>query len=121
MLKLDGTESKPRSQNRRKAHDDLIQKILVAVSSQGALAWENKTGEGHFRGGWIRFGLQGSSDIIGCTANGKFMAIEVKTGTARQEEKQSAFEAAVIRRGGHYGIARSVEEAVALIQHWQQS
>jgi hypothetical protein len=98
-----------------------VQKILVALSTEGALAWENKTGEGHFRGGWIRFGLHGSSDIIGCLANGKFLAIEVKTGSAVQAKKQTAFQAAVLKRGGHYGVARSVDDAVALAQHWQRT
>ena len=123
MQRPDGAESKVKSpaHNRRKEHDALIQKILCALSAEGILAWENKTGEGHFRGAWIRFGLVGSADLIGCTAQGKFLAIEVKTGTGRQEPMQSRFAKAVIDRGGHYGIARSVDEAVALVQHWQRN
>jgi hypothetical protein len=124
MQRPDGGASNAKSPgrfNRRKEHDALIQKILCALSIEGVLAWENKTGEGHFRGAWIRFGLEGSSDVIGCMANGKFMAIEVKTGTGRLEGQQDRFAEAVVKRGGHYGIARSVEDAVALVQHWQRS
>lgn len=116
-----GPESPETSQNRRRKHDVLVGHILVALSEQGALAWENKTAGGEFRGGWIRVGMKGSSDIVGCLANGKFLAIEVKTGNAVQTKKQAGFEAAVLKRGGHYGVARSVEEAVALAQHWQRS
>ena len=58
----------------------------------------------------------GSSDLIGWTANGRFLAIEVKTATGRITEDQENFIAAVIRAGGVAGVVRSVEDALTLLE-----
>ena len=67
----------------------------------------------------------GSSDVIGWTpvtitadmvgqTVAVFTAVEVKTATGKPSEEQERFIAAVQRRGGRAGIARTGAEAVAI-------
>ena len=57
----------------------------------------------------------GSSDIIGITPDGRFLAVEVKTKTGRVSDEQQRFIDAVRRKGGVAGVARSVEEALQIL------
>lgn len=62
----------------------------------------------------IKFGLEGSADIIG-SSKGKPLAIEVKKQvTGRQSEQQGRFETAWTKAGGLYILAKSVEDARTL-------
>ena len=104
--------------------------VMLALSEAGCIVWRNETS-----GAWvgktlhksgdqvtlgnarlIRFGLAiGSSDVIGITPDGRFLAIEVKTTTGRATKEQLAFINAVNKSGGVAGIARSVEDAINII------
>ena len=57
----------------------------------------------------------GSSDLIGITPSGHFLAVEVKTPTGRIRPEQQKFVDAVNRAGGVAGIVRSVDDALRLI------
>lgn len=98
-------------------HSVLVNQILVALSRAGVLAWKNHTGMGvSLSGNPIKFGLVGSSDILGVIPpDGRFLGVEVKTGTGKQRKRQGKFETAVASRGGLYIVARSVEDALAAI------
>jgi len=64
----------------------------------------------------LRAGLcSGSSDVIGWTAEGRFLAAEVKSQTGRVSADQARFIAAVNRHGGLAGVVRSAAEALALV------
>lgn len=57
----------------------------------------------------VRFGLEGSADIIG--ASSKYpLAIEVKDKDGKQTEQQAKFEEAWTAAGGIYILARSVKD-----------
>lgn len=57
----------------------------------------------------VSFGLKGSADILGILAPaGRFLAIEVKTGTGKQTPQQVRFEHMIRVMGGVYILARSV-------------
>lgn len=56
----------------------------------------------------------GVSDLIGCAADGAFVAIEVKTKTGRPSPAQTAYIEMVRGLGGRAGIARSEEEALSI-------
>lgn len=56
--------------------------------------------------------IEGSSDLIGWTQTGKFLAVEVKTGTGKTSDAQVNFINAVKSAGGIAYIARSPEDAV---------
>ena len=107
-------------------------KIMLALSEAGCLIFRNETS-----GAWvgkklhqagdqvtlgdarmIRFGLcVGSADLIGLTATGQFLAIEVKTHTGRASKEQINFINQVRAHGGRAGIARSVKEALSIIHN----
>ena len=68
----------------------------------------------------VRYGLcVGSSDLIGWTCVGEhavFTAIEVKASRGRVTDEQATFLMAVERAGGRAGVARSVEDAQAILR-----
>jgi hypothetical protein len=65
----------------------------------------------------IQAGLtKGGSDIIGIAPDGRFLAVEVKTTLGRIRPEQTIFLDVVRKAGGIAGVARSVEEALQLIQ-----
>lgn len=57
---------------------------------------------------------EGVSDLIGCTSDGAFVAIEVKTQTGRPSDAQTAYIEMVRRLGGRAGVARSISEALQI-------
>ena len=97
---------------------DIMRACMLALSEAGCLVWRNNVGVLPDRNGVpIRFGLcVGSSDLIGITPCGRFLAVEVKTKTGRVRPEQQRFIDAVIAKGGIAGVARSAEEALDLIR-----
>ncbi len=97
-------------------HTQLVNDILVAVSATGrARVWKNQTGKARAFDDPARvivFGLPGSADILGIRDDGKFIAIEVKTGTGRLSPKQIIFKAMVEAHNGIYIEARSIDDAL---------
>lgn len=57
---------------------------------------------------------EGVSDLIGCASDGAFVAIEVKFEKGRPSDAQTAYINMVKSLGGRAGVARSVDEALAL-------
>ena len=76
--------------------------------------WKNATGTARSHDGRrvIKFGLEGSSDIFGITSDGRFLAIECKTGKAVQNKRQIAFEKMVTFFGGRYILARTIDDVL---------
>ena len=95
---------------------NIMNACMVALSEAGCLVWRQNTGAYQDQSGrLIRYGLcPGSGDIVGLCEDGKFLSVEVKTKTGRVSPAQEAFIAAVRRRGGRAGVARSPEEAVRI-------
>lgn len=96
---------------------DIQRLIMLALSEAGCLIWRNNVGTLKNAAGIpIKFGLcVGSSDLIGITPGGKFLAVEIKTPTGKPTPEQTRFIEAVRARGGIAGIARSPAEALALL------
>lgn len=96
---------------------DIQRLIMLALSEAGCLIWRNNTGVLKNAAGIpIKFGLcVGSSDLIGLTPTGRFLAVEIKTPTGKATPEQLRFIEAVRARGGIAGIARSPSEALALL------
>jgi hypothetical protein len=64
----------------------------------------------------LRLAAPGVSDLIGWTEGGRFVAVEVKGPRGRVTDEQKAFIDLVRRSGGLAGVARSVEEATAILE-----
>lgn len=96
---------------------DIQRLIMLALSEAGCLIFRNNVGVLKNAAGIpIKFGLcVGSSDLIGLTPTGRFLAVEIKTPTGKATPEQIRFIEAVRARGGIAGIARSPAEALALL------
>jgi hypothetical protein len=105
---------------------DIMRSIMLAP--HGCRLWRNNTGAiKDTDGRLVRFGLcTGSSDLIGIrpvtiTADmvgrrfGIFTAIEVKTPKGKPTEEQINFIQRVRELGGIAGVARSVDEALTIV------
>ena len=92
-------------------------RILLALSGRGLFVWRNETGAARSMDGKrvIRFGLQGSPDILGLAPGGRALGVEVKTDDGHQSQQQKAFQAAFEAAGGLYILARSPEEAIEAV------
>lgn len=96
-------------------------RLALGKDPSRAVLWRNNTGialQGNTR---VRYGLcVGSADLIG-VANGRFIALEVKTPTGRVSREQAQFLALVNARGGIGRVVRSVEDALdAVAEAWGQ-
>ena len=104
------------------------QEIRLQLSRGPVRLWRNNTGTLLDRNGRpVQFGLcKGSSDLIGLRSVtigpehvgqrlAVFAAVEVKAPRGRLTPEQEAFIAMVREMGGLAGVARSVEEAVAIL------
>lgn len=108
----------------RNEETNIQNKIMLEMSSRGAMVWRNQTGK--FRAmndpnRIVSVGQIGSSDILACVPTlitlemvgktvGLCVAVEVKTETGKQRPDQKKWQSAFERHGGRYILARSVEE-----------
>jgi hypothetical protein len=92
--------------------------IMLALSNAGCIVWRNNTGALTDKTGrLVRYGLcKGSSDIIGVCPDGRFLAVEVKSGRNRLTPEQERFISAVKASGGRAGVARSVDDAIGILE-----
>ena len=93
--------------------------ILIALSKAGAIVFRNNVGALQDKTGrLVRYGVggNGGSDIIGICPDGRFLAVEVKKNTGRATEDQLRFIEAVRSKGGRAGVARSVEDALRILE-----
>lgn len=69
------------------------------------------------RGQSVRFGdFDGAADITGILVDGRRVELEVKTAKGRLSEQQVAFGAMIVANQGVWGVARSVDEAIAIVE-----
>lgn len=97
---------------------DIMRACMLALSGAGCLILRNNCGVLKNPAGIpVRFGVgnPGGSDLIGITPSGQFLAVEVKTSKGRATPEQLQFIEAVRKHGGIAGIARSPEDALALL------
>lgn len=93
--------------------------VMIALSKSGAIVFRNNVGALKDKTGrLVRYGVggNGGSDIIGICPDGRFLAVEVKKNTGRATEDQLRFIEAVRAKGGRAGVARSVEDALRILE-----
>lgn len=103
--------------------------IRLALSAAGVISFRNNVGAAHTADGrFIKFGVgdAGGSDLICITpvkitqdmvgqTLGIFTALEIKTKNGRLRKQQRIFLDAIKKQGGYAGVARSVEDALKII------
>jgi len=91
-------------------HTNLVNKTVFTVgSSKYARVWKNATGVARAMDNdnrIIRFGLPGSSDILGVVNSGHILCLECKTGDAKQNKQQRNFQKMIDSMGGIYILVR---------------
>ena len=100
-------------------HTELVNCLLIELSKRKDIrVWKNNTGVlKNDSGEYIRFGLNGSADIIGILKkNGKMICIEVKTGNAVQSKVQKNFEKMILDYNGYYIVGRSIQQVIDFIE-----
>ena len=104
--------------NRNRAHTALVKAIRLRLGAEDdVVMWLNTVSTVKTEWGWEAFGLSpGSSDLVGILApSGRWVALEVKTGTGRAEKDQKLFIDLVRRLGGFAAVVRSELDAVEAI------
>ena len=103
-----------------KREQNIQKSIMLALSEAGCVVFRNNIGsytnsDGYF----IRYGVGGvgGSDLIGWTAAGRFLAVEVKSPKGRPTKDQLNFIEAVKLAGGIAGVCYSVQDALDLLSH----
>lgn len=91
----------------------IVAEVLIAVSRlPRCMVWRHNSGKlPDINGRWIKFGLEGSADIIG-GYNGRAVAIECKTRKGRLADAQRRFRAAWEAAGNCYIVARCADDAL---------
>ena len=108
-----------RGSNRNLAHTALVRAIRLRLGAMADLVlWPVLPGGvADASGRPIRCGPVGMSDLIGVVApHGRWLAIEVKTGRGVLTPDQARWQSIVRSMGGVAGVARSVDDAVALCE-----
>lgn len=94
-------------------HDKLVNEVILSMAATGLCkCWSQPTGAAYRDGQLIRYGLKGCADITGILVDGRRLEVEIKTGKARQQKNQEAFEKMITEMGGVYFVARSCEDAL---------
>jgi len=100
---------------------EVLRKIGEALTKRGAFFWRanntpslgrfGKDGEARFRA-MPKFSKKGVPDFI-CIVRGYFVGIEVKRPGGKLRPEQESFAMEVDKNGGYYGVADSVDRALA--------
>lgn len=97
----------------------ILREIMVTVSKEGARVFRNNCGMlRDEQGRYIRYGVAnpGGADLIGWTAKGRFLAIEVKRPGERPKQEQINFIDTVNKAGGIGFVATSALDAATKIK-----
>jgi len=94
----------------------LSRAIREALALAGVTVTRHQSGTLRLGGRTIRMGDPGWPDLIGYTRDGRFVGVEVKTPSGRVEPHQAEWHSKARASGCIVGVARSVREALSLIQ-----
>lgn len=94
---------------------EVLGMCIKYMRAAGIFCWRNNTGAYQNRTGrLVRYGLAGSSDILGICRDGRFLAVECKRENGGVvSESQREFLSSIKRNGGVAVTVRSVEELAA--------
>lgn len=85
----------------------LRRRIVLALEQAGCVVFPQPA---------TPMGLAGRPDIVACAPGGRFLAVEVKGPAGRVTPRQALLLEQVRAAGGVAGVARSVEDALKLVE-----
>jgi hypothetical protein len=98
---------------------DCQKEIIAFLERVGCYVWRNNSGVAKTGGRFVRYGKPGSSDIIGISPSGLFMAVEIKSNGEpltleknKGEDSQEYFLRRIADKGGISIIAESIADIV---------
>lgn len=103
---------------------ELTDAILLAASAAGHRLFRNQQGVAVYTSDAgkkyrVPYGIGpvggGGGDLIGLCSDGVFGSVEVKAGLDQSTDMQLKWVAFVIKWGGRAGVARTVDEALAIL------
>lgn len=99
-----------------------IQKnIIEALNKNGCMAWRANAGTAKMGGRVIKMLPKGFPDVFGVRhKDGKFIAIEIKNATGKPSKEQVEFQKKFTENKIIYGLARSVEDALKIVEGDEQ-
>jgi len=98
-----------------KSESTISKEIQDYLKNEGLIYWRNQSGQLKVKGGYMRFGINGLSDLT-VMLKDSHLYIEVKTLTGKQRDAQEAFECACKVNNHHYLVARCVGDVRAKIK-----
>lgn len=103
------------------SEQDIVNAILQYLQLNRCLVWRQNQGgmKASYNGKtrFVRFSrVSGISDIIGMTANGRFLALEVKKPGKKPEPHQQEFLERVRAHGGIAECVHSIEEVQRILE-----
>lgn len=101
--------------NNSTAHTNLVREILNELGARAdCIVWQARAGTYRFihSDGVVCIDPVGIPDIVGITHGGRWILIEVKTGTGRLSKSQEAFRRNIEALGATVCVARSTQDAV---------
>lgn len=102
---------------------DAQKAILDYLGYKKILAWRNNAGTAQVKMGqkeyWMQLAPKGSSDIIGCLPDGRFLAIECKGSEGKLTLEQTRFIIQVVDLGGVAFVARSIDDVEKHFEYFE--
>lgn len=112
LRQLDATEAKVRKSMPAQPEKEVVRACLQYLEARRIFAWRNNTGALATGNRFVRFGLQGSADIIGILPEGRFLAVECKAAKGKLSPAQEAFLARVRQEGGVAIVVHNLDELI---------
>lgn len=103
-----------------KSESRIQSEIIIEANKRGHKLFRANAGKikSATTGTWIKLLPKGFSDTFGFRGNdGKAIFIEVKTPTGKLRPEQVKFRDAMLKNEVIYGVARSAEEAIEIIEN----
>lgn len=95
----------------------VLSDCLQYLTLSGVFAWRNNTGAYKVGSRFIRFGLVGSSDILGILPDGRFLAVECKREKGGVlSDAQRGFLETIRQNNGVSCVVHSVEDLQEVIK-----
>ena len=103
-----------------KSESRIQAEILLAINQRGHRLYRSNAGtiKDERTGSWIKLFPKGFPDTVGFHRDtGQFIVIEVKNKAGRLSKEQIAFKDFIINQPVIYGVARSADDAVEIIEN----
>ena len=96
----------------------VLNAVMKMLRYHPKVAWVVRINSGAYKtpeGRFIRYGFVGCPDLLGQMRDGRILMIEVKAAKGRLTDDQEFMLAKCRANGGVSGVARSIEEALAIV------